>query len=144
MAIMSGLLAGVFAASSRCSAIVKSVREYSAASQGVSDRMEQIRNINWSVVTSGSRLAADVMGTTPGSAALISGTEVLTVSAYPAVSPSPTPIKIQRSGASVNVVTENTTFIDSNTLLVTSRWSWRATFGGRLCVREASTIVTRR
>ncbi len=145
MTIMTALLTGVFTVSSRCSSVLKSVKEYSAANRAVRDRVEQIRRSSWTTTTSANALRDLVVNAIPASSSAIpSEVETLTISAYPPSSPAKTPIVIERKDGSTRIVTDNPLLYDEPILLVTDRWQWNATFGNRGCAREVATVVTYR
>lgn len=140
--------AGVFAANSRALSMVKSAKQAAVASKCLQQRIEQIRNYNWTQLTDSGALQ-DLYSVPPLPSVELPGfSEQVTISAFtPATSgsastaPSGTFLQLTRAtSGSVTLVSDNPNLVDQPLVRVDVRISWPGP-GGATRVRETSVVI---
>ena len=141
-------LAGVFVANARAVGMIKSAKQAAVASKCLQQRIEQIRNFNWTEVTDAVAMQ-DLYGTPPLPSIELPGfSEQVTISAYtppipPASPSSPTApfLQITRTtGGTVNLVSDNDTLVSEPEVRVDVQINWPGPNGTNR-MRETSVIV---
>ncbi|HEY4284366.1 MAG TPA: hypothetical protein VGM62_14980 [Chthoniobacterales bacterium] len=140
--------AGIFAANGRALSMVKTAKQAAVASKCLQQRIEQIRNYNWTQVTDSSAMTGLYSVPPLPSVELPGFSEQLTVSGFtPAASgsasaaPSGTPMQITRSTTgTVSLVTDNVALVSQPLVRVDVRITWPGP-SGRNRVRETSVII---
>jgi hypothetical protein len=140
---------GLFVANSRAMGMLKSAKQAAVASKCLQQRIEQIRNYNWTEVTDAGTMQA-LYGSPPLPSAELPGfSEQVTISAFtPATSsgaasgaPSGSYIQITRSSAgTVTLVSDNTNLITNPCVRADVRITWPGT-GGITRMRETSVVI---
>ena len=148
--IVIGLgLATLFAANSRAMSMLRSAKQAAVASKCLQQRIEQIRNYNWTQVTDAQSMQ-DLYTTPPLPSIELPGfSEQVTISAYtppvpPATAPTPAPpyLQVTRSNAgAVALASDNTALVDGATVRVDVQITWPNANGGTR-MRETSVIVS--
>jgi hypothetical protein len=140
--------AGVFAANSRALSLVKSAKQAAVASKCLQQRIEQVRNYNWTQVTDATAMQ-DLYSLPPLPSVELPGfSEQVSISAFtpgasgtPSPAPTGTPLLITRSSAGVvTLVTDNPTLVSERLIRVNVQISWPGP-GGNTRLRETSVIV---
>ena len=139
---------GIFAANSRALSMVKSAKQAAVASKCLQQRIEQIRNYNWTQVTDSSALQ-DLYSVPPLPSVELPGfSERLTVSEFtPATSgsasaaPSGALLQITRGAdGTVSLVSDNKDLVDQRLVRVDVRIAWPGPGGGER-IRETSVVI---
>ena len=132
-------LPSVFAINGVCLRLVNASKQSTAALQSVHDRCETLRNLAFTDLVSASTVQ-NLMAT-PANASYFcnNATEVVKMSAYP-VAHGVTRFTRPANGPVTNDSTA--TDLGSTLVQVTVSTSWNATFGGRACSEETTTIIS--
>jgi Tfp pilus assembly protein PilE len=139
---------GVFAANSRALSLVKSAKQAAVASKCLQQRIEQIRNFNWTQVTDAAAMQ-DLYSVPPLPSIELPGfSEQCTISAFtPAASgvasdaPTGTTLTITRdNGGVVTLVSDNPALTSGRLVRVDVRITWPGP-GGSTRLRETSVII---
>jgi hypothetical protein len=148
--IVIGLgLATLFAANSRATSMLRSAKQAAVASKCLQQRIEQIRNYNWTQVTDAQSMQ-DLYSLPPLPSIELPGfSEQVTISAYtppvpPAPAPTPAPpyLQVTRSNAgAVALASDNAALVDGATVRVDVQITWPNPNGGTR-MRETSVIVS--
>jgi len=141
-------LATLFAANSRAMSILRSAKQAAVASKCLQQRIEQIRNYNWTQVTDAQSMQ-DLYGVPPLPSIELPGfSELVTISAYtppidPAAVPLPAPPYLQITRANngaVALVSDNPDLVDGASVRVDVRITWPSATGATR-MRETSVII---
>ncbi|HJT81845.1 MAG TPA: hypothetical protein VJ719_11660 [Chthoniobacterales bacterium] len=139
---------GVFAANSRALSLVKSAKQAAVASKCLQQRIEQLRNYNWTQVTDATALQ-DLYSVPPLPSIELPGfSEQVTISSFvPATSGSPSGapagalLRITRAASGiVTLVSDNPDLVDQRLVRIDVRISWPGPGGGQR-LRETSVII---
>jgi hypothetical protein len=141
-------LTALFGANSRAMGMLRSAKQAAVASKCLQQRIEQIRNYNWTQVTDAQSMQ-DLYATPPLPSIELPGfSEVVTISAFTpsttsgsaSAAPVAPYIQVSRtSDGTVALVQDNPNLTDGGTVRVDVSISWPATRGTRM--RETSVIV---
>lgn len=153
--LIAAFFAAIFEVNAVCLRYIDAAKESVAALQGVQDRVEQLRNLGFSSLTSPSYMATTQptpapSGSRPASLTLPSDssdlaarvTETVTVSAYPS---GPTVTYTRNPGAGFvtpSYVPASPNFSGVTLVKVNVKYAWNMTFGGRPASEEAETIIS--
>ena len=143
-------LAALFAANSRAMGLLRSAKQAAVASKCLQQRIEQIRNYNWTQVTDAAAMQ-DLYSTPPLPSAELPGfSEQVTVSAFTpttssdgSASPAPTGSLLQitrNNGGTVTLVSDSVDLGSQPTVRVNVQITWPGP-GGTNRLRETSVIV---
>lgn len=146
MGICSFGFAGLSAVSLHCSRALAVQRETVAANQLVQERLEHVRAGGWSQVTDVNAVRDRILGATCSNVdALPCARERITVTPYPAVSPAPSPLCVERAAdGSINTVSEppaGFSLRKTTGVRVDVHVEWISHQAPRVRVREVSTVV---
>jgi hypothetical protein len=141
-------LATLFAANSRAISMLRSAKQAAVASKCLQQRIEQIRNYNWTQVTDSQSMQTLYAVPPLPSSELPGFSEQVTISQYtppvppdPAPSPSPPYLQITRANdGTVTPVSDNTALVDGSTVRVDVQITWPNPNGGSR-MRETSVII---
>jgi hypothetical protein len=142
-------LATLFAANTRAMSMLRSAKQAAVASKCLQQRIEQIRNYNWTQVTDAQSMQ-DLYGVPPLPSIELPGFwEQVTISAYtppvpPAPAPTPAPpyLQVTRSNAgTVALAQDNPSLVDGATVRVDVQINWPNANGGTR-TRETSVIIS--
>jgi len=136
-------LSGIFVANSRVLTQIRSMKQTSAATQALQERIDQVRRAKWSDVTSSTYLRDNVLNVpSTAGAALPNLVEEIDLGPYPAL-PNPR-IKIQRlANGSLSVVSVSPNLAtQTKSVSVFVRLSWKGN-NGITRKRECATIIAK-
>jgi hypothetical protein len=138
--VVAVFFCAVYAISARCLLVLEQGREVSAAQFSLQDRLEQLRSLAWSQLTSATYLQSSVLNTaTNTSVNLGSLTETVTVNAYPtAISPQN---DVVRSGGSASILTSNASMSSQQIVRLDITLSW-VSRSGRQQTQSETTLVS--
>lgn len=149
--LVATFFASIFEVNAVCLRMVAGSKENVAAIQGVQDRLETLRSLNYTDLTSATYLRDTVMPTPSNSSEFAKKViEDITVTAYDTDSAtggtSGSGIKIQRpAGATATaayVGTPDSTISTAKAVLVTVKYQWNMALTGRSRVEETSSIIS--
>ena len=132
----------LYALGGRCFYVINSGKELTSAQQVLQDRIEQLRNLQWTQVTDPNYLANNVLNQASSNAAYLNSlSETVTIYAYPppAAPPTPTPIQLTVSNGSVTTGSTNSTIASGNLCRIDVTESWTA---GRTGLARSITNTT--
>jgi type II secretory pathway pseudopilin PulG len=146
VAVCSFGFAALSAVSLHCRRLVAVQRETVAANQLVQERLETIRSTGWNQLTSASALRDTVLGTASTHTGNLHGArEQITVTPYPAVTPAPAPLQIERTAdGQTRIISEPASSFSLRRmtgLRVDVRVEWSSRQNRRTRIREISTVV---
>lgn len=148
MLVIGIALAALVTANGRSMTMLKSSKQAAVASKCLQQRIEQIRNYNWTQVTDASAIQ-DLYATPPLPSTELPGfSEQITISAYtppipPAAAPAPVAPFLQVTRAvdgTVTLVSDNTNLTDGAEVRVNVQITWPGPVG-QTRMRETSVIV---
>jgi hypothetical protein len=121
-------------------------RETVAANQLVQERLEQVRSGGWAQMTDGNSIRDHILGTACSHVEILpSARERITVTPYPAVSPAPTPLLVERtSDGQIRIVSDPGSGFSlrrSTGVRVDVHVDWISHQTPRVRTREISTVV---
>jgi hypothetical protein len=141
--------AGLFVANSRGMGMLKSAKQAAVASKCLQQRIEQVRNYNWTQVTDAAAMQ-DLYSAPPLPSAELPGfSEQVTISAFtptttsgnPSPDKAPPYLQITRSSSgTVTLVSDNPNLDSGNTIRVDVQITWPGP-GGRARLRETSVVI---
>lgn len=145
LCIVSIGFVAVWSSAGQCLQLARKHREYLAATEALMRRVEDSRAAGWGTVVSAAGIKANILQSPAVDAALLPGmVERITVTPYPAVTPAPTPIVVQRSAnGTVQIISEPAAGLYLRSLLAV-RADFRVTWTSsnqRSRTREASTVI---
>jgi len=141
--LLATFFGSIYELNTLCFRYVNASKENVAAIQGVQDRLETLRSLAFSDLTSASYLTT--LLTTPSNSAPLAQrvVETVTVSDYPNGSPAVT--YSRAAGANVTPTTTwtgGTSFGSAtNMVKVNVRYNWTTTFGGRARSEETESLI---
>ena len=132
---------GIFAANSRSMSLLKSAKQAAIASKCLQQRIEQIRNYNWTQITDSDPMVT-LYATPPLPAVELPGFwEQVTISTYPSPTPSVASLVVTRNTAGTAAfTTENVDLNLQSMVRVDVQINWPGP-GGRTRMRETSVII---
>jgi hypothetical protein len=143
VSIMAGAFVSVFEVNGLCLRYVKSSKNNIAALQGVHDRIEQLRNLSFSSLTSASAVQSLMATPANGSEFLArSPTEVVTLSAYPTADASNTQITLSAGASSATINTTDSNLSSATLVKVNVTYTWTEALGGRSRSEQSETIIS--
>lgn len=138
-------LIGLYVASSQCLSTTRAHREILTAEHCLEQRTEQYRAATWTQLTTASGVQGLLNVAPVNDAALGGHAERITVSAYPAAVPAPSPIVVTRdAGGNTAVVSQPPAGFylqNASAVRIDFRETWTSLQGGRSRSRETSTVV---
>ena len=141
--LVVGFFVSIFEVNAICLRYIKSSKNNVAALQGVHDRLEQLRNLSFSSLTSASTVQS-LMATPANASEFLarSPNEVVTLSAYPTPDASNTMITLS-AGASSAAINSTDSSLSSATLVkVNVTYTWTEALGGRSRSEQSETIIS--
>ncbi len=146
MGICSFGFAGLAAVSLHCSRVLAVQRETVVANQLVQERLECVRSGGWSQVTDVNAVRDRILGASCSNVEVLAAArERITVTPYPAVSPAPSPLCVERtSDGTITTVSEppaGFSLREITGVRVDVRVEWISRQTPRVRVREVSTVV---
>jgi hypothetical protein len=147
MCVMSIGFAAVWLGAGQCLQMARTHRETIAATETLLRRVEDCRAAGWSTVTSASAIQSNILCSPVTAGDMLPGAEEqITVTPYPAVSPAPTPIVVQRhANGTVQIVSEPTAGLYLRSALAVRAdfaVTWTSGPNQRSRRREASTVIS--
>ncbi len=141
-ALIAGFFGTIFEVNAVCFRYIDASKESVAALQGVQDRIEGLRGLSFTNVTSDSNLKT--LLTTPSNTSdfVKKAQEVITISGYPSGSPSAT---YTRPAGATSTVTSSpgggADFSSTTLIKVNVTYTWTMTLGGRSMTEQTETII---
>lgn len=145
--IMAIGLIGVWTATGQCIRLAQSHRETIAATETLMRRVEDCRASGWNTIVSGDSIKADILQTPAADGGYLNNLEEqITVTPYPAVTPAPTPIIVQRhANGFVEVISQPSAGLYLRSLLAVRadiQVTWTSGLGQRKRTRVFSTVIS--
>ncbi len=127
-----------------CLRYINASKENMGALEGVHDRLESLRNLQFSDLTTQSYMTTLITASANGSPIAQKVTETVTLSAYPVVSGGPTVTYTRNPGASVAPsVTASGGSLSSNGIVRADvTYTWTLALGGRSQTEQTSTLIS--
>jgi hypothetical protein len=124
IALVGSFISGMAVVNGSLLGMLKSMKESSASTQALQERVEQMRIANWPQITSATYVSGSLMNTsTASSNALADAVETITISAYP--DPTVTAaVKVKRQGGSTQVVSANSELDDQRMVQLQVELTW--------------------
>ena len=141
-ALIAGFFGTIYEVNAVCFRYIDASKESVAALQGVQDRIEGLRGLSFSNLTSDSNLKTLLATPSNTSDFVQKVQEVITISGYPSGSPSAT--YTRPAGATVTVTSSpsgGADFTASTLVKVNVTYTWTMTLGGRSMTEQTETIV---
>lgn len=135
---------GVYALGGQCAYLLSSGKELTSAQQVLQDRIEQLRNLNWTQVTDSNYLANNVLNQARQNGGYLTDlTETVTIYAYPPpAAPTPTPIQLTVStNGTVAINTTNSAIASGNLCRIDVTESWTTARTGQTTRSVTNTTV---
>jgi hypothetical protein len=121
---------------------VRAAKETVAGSLVLQERLDQVRNTKWTTVSDTTYLQSVLSTAAASSGALPQLTEQITVSAYPAVSPTPTPAVVTRApDGTTAIVSSNSALSSLPAVRADVTISWLSSPRGKTRTRTLCTII---
>lgn len=141
--LVVGFFVSIFEVNGICLRYIKSSKNNIAALQGVHDRLEQLRNLSFSNLTSASAVQT-LMASPANSSEFLarSPTEVVTLSAYPTPDASNTNITLSAGGSSATINTTDASLSSATLVKVNVTYTWTEALGGRSRSEQSETIIS--
>jgi hypothetical protein len=146
-ALFSVMIAGLGLVDSSCRKLVRAQRETALASQTLGELVERLRASSWSNLTRAST-SADLLAQFESTSlsSLSQPTLRITISPYPPVAPSPTPLVVERaSNGSVTIISHPASGFSLRAFLavrVDARIVWQAVDTSQQRTREIASVVS--
>lgn len=137
---------GTWMAAGRCLQIVHAHRETIAATNILLGRVEDTRSAGWNTVVDAQSIANNILSKADVNSQWLPGAEEqITVTTYPAVTPAPTPIVVQRhADGTVQIVSQPSAGLYLRALLAVRadfQVTWKSGPNQRLRTRQNSTVI---
>ena len=143
VALVAGLFVSIFEINGVCLRYIKSSKNNVAALQAVQDRLEQLRNLKFSSLTSASSVQSLMATPANGSEFLARNpTEVVTLSAYPTPDGTNTTITLSAGGSSATINSTDSKLSNATLVKVNVTYTWTEALGGRSRSEQSETIVS--
>jgi Tfp pilus assembly protein PilE len=128
--ILAGSFSALYALGGQCVYLISSGKELTSGQQLIQDRIEQLRNLQWTQVTDPNYLANSVLNQARQNGNYLKSlTETVTIYSYPppAAPPTPTPIQLTIStNGTVAINTTNSTIANGNLCRIDVTETWTA------------------
>src|ERR1700719_683643 len=123
--LVVGFFVSIFEVNAICLRYIKSSKNNVAALQGVHDRLEQLRNLSCSSLTSASTVQS-LMATPANASEFLarSPTEVVTLSAYPTPDGTNTQITLSAGGSSATINSTDSKLSNATLVKVNITYTW--------------------
>jgi Tfp pilus assembly protein PilV len=143
VSLVVSFFVSIFEVNGICLRYIKSSKNNVAALQGVHDRIEQLRNLSFSSLTSASAVQS-LMASAANSSEFLarSPTEVVTLSAYPTPDASNTQITLSPGGSSATINTTDSSLSSATLVKVNVTYTWTEALGGRSRSEQSETIIS--
>jgi Tfp pilus assembly protein PilV len=143
--VTAAFFSSIFEINAICLNYISSSKENIAGIECVQDRLEQLRNTDFTTLTDTAGMTT-FLTTPPNSSSLpLKATETVIIRTFTNGAPTTPSVTFTRTpGASVapSHSPSGTVSFGSNTIVqVDVRYNWTATFGGRSCIEQSSTII---
>jgi len=129
----------IFEVNGLCLRFISASKENVGATEAVHDRLEQLRNADFSTLTTVSSMKSFLTRAANSSALAKKATEMVTVSNYP--SGSPTITYTRAANGTVTSVPATADFSGATLVRVDVANRWEATFGNRTGATQTSTVI---
>jgi hypothetical protein len=141
--LVVGFFISLFEINGLCLRYIKSSKNNVAALQGVQDRLEQLRNLTFSNLTSASYVQGLMATPANGSEFLArSPTEVVTLSAYPTPDGTNTQIALSPGAPAATINSTDTNLAKATLVKINVTYTWTEALGGRSRSEQSETIIS--
>ena len=139
-ALVAVFFSSIFEINAICLRYISASKENVGAIEAVNDRLERLRNTDFSTLTSVSSMKS-LLGTPPNSSPLANrAVETVIVSDYP--SGQPTVTYMRSADGTVTSVPSTANFSNSTLVQVDVTNQWPATFANRTTTAQTSTVIS--
>jgi hypothetical protein len=137
----------IWTAAGQCIRVAQAHRETIAATETLMRRVEDCRAAGWNTIVSADSIKADILQTPPADGGFLNHIEEqITVAPYPAVTPAPTPIIVQRhSNGLVEIISQPTAGLYLRSILAVRadiQVTWTSGQNERPRQRVFSTVIS--
>ncbi|EDY18752.1 hypothetical protein CfE428DRAFT_3789 [Chthoniobacter flavus Ellin428] len=137
----------VWTSAGQCIRFAQSHRETIAATETLMRRVEDCRAAGWNTIVSADSIKADILQSPAADGSYLNNLEEqITVTPYPAVTPAPTPIVVQRhSNGLVEIISQPTAGLYLRSLLAVRadlQVTWTSDHDARRRQRMYSTVIS--
>jgi hypothetical protein len=141
--LIAVFFATVFEVNAVCLRYISAGKENMGAIEGVQDRLESFRSLNFSDLTNQTFMTTLLTSPANTSDLAKKVTETVTIKAYPVVSGGPTVIYTRAAGASVSpsVSASGGALASAGVVRVDVQYDWTLTLGGRSRTELTSTLI---
>jgi IS5 family transposase len=124
IALVGSFISGMVVVNGNLLGMLKSMKESSASTQALQERVEQMRIANWAQITDANYVSTKLMNSSTASSNALAGVvETITISAYP--DPTVTAaVKVKRQGAATQVVAANSDLDDQRMVQLQVELTW--------------------
>jgi hypothetical protein len=143
--LIVGFFAAIFEVNGACLRYINATKENVAAIQGVQDRLETLRSMAFTDLTSAAKMTTTLTPPSNGSDfALTKVTETVTLTSYPTGTPSVTFTRAPGASVPPTIIwSGGSSFPATTTMLKTNvRYNWTMTLGQRDRSEETETIIS--
>jgi Tfp pilus assembly protein PilV len=141
--LVVGFFVSLFEVNGICLRYIKSSKNNVAALQGVHDRLEQLRNLAFSDLTTASTVQS-LMATSANTSEFLarSPTEVVTLKAYPTADATNTQITRSPGASSATINTTDSSLSGATMVKVKVVYTWTEALGGRSRSEQSETVIS--
>jgi Tfp pilus assembly protein PilV len=141
-ALVAVAFISIFEINGICLRFIKSSKNNVAALQGVQDRLEQLRNLAFTDLTTASYVQGLMATPANGSEFLArSPTEVVTLSAYPTPNANNTQITLVAGDSSASINSTDSNLANAKLVKINVTYTWTEALGGRARSEQSETII---
>ena len=138
--LVAVFFAGIFEVNAVCLRYISASKETVGAIEGVQDRLEQLRNLHFTSLTTTATMKAQLATAANISPLARKATETVTISQYPSGAPAITYTRSANGTVTSNPA--NVDFGSTKLVRVDVAYQWQATFGGRALNQQVSTVIS--
>lgn len=141
MAMVGAFVSAMALVSGNMMGIVKAMKESTASSQCLQERVEQMRMANWSQITDADYIAQNLTPWNESSNGLAEAEETITITPYPDTGTTSV-AKVKRKRASTQVLNTSSSLENARMIQVHITLTWRG-IEKRLHTRAATTLIAK-
>jgi Tfp pilus assembly protein PilV len=142
--LIVGFFAAIFEVNATCLRYISATKENVAAIQGVQDRLETLRSMAFTDLTTASKVTTTLTTPSNGADFTLRVTETVTLANYPSGSPTVTFTRAPGASVAPSVTwSGGSAFPATSTMLKANvRYSWTMALGQRQRIEETETIIS--
>ncbi|HYJ05349.1 MAG TPA: hypothetical protein VEX43_09450 [Chthoniobacterales bacterium] len=142
--LIVGFFAAIFEVNAACLRYISATKENVAAIQGVQDRLETLRSMAFTDLTTASKVTTTLTPPSNGADFTLRVTETVTLTDYPSGSPTVTFTRAPGASVAPSVAwSGGSTFPATSTMLKANvRYNWTMALGQRQRIEETETIIS--